>query len=329
MYYPLSQITTNLYANDGELVTKKNKKPYTGPYYLVSNGKKFAGATPSDISIELIPDPQLEVDEEKSRYTTINVNLQDGDPDPTSLSPADDVTTPNLNPGEIENDINNRSYSNLLFESKPKKRNLPLSFSTKPTFQDDKIGYYSRYFAKKTNESIFIETNFETYKKFTDQDPNVAFDLYEVLSLTWMLRSKTQDVSDINKKTVKDIEISKNWLGFYNWFNDGFSRRGKPTRYLYTYGNELLLPNRTNYIGYYHIMENVGPMSGKYHGDGPEIILVPVVENLTPTYKFDDDSSQGNLSPSSTMDQSSTTQTSSPSSGGGYSGGGSSGGGGY
>jgi uncharacterized membrane protein YgcG len=326
MYYPQSQITPNLYANEGELVTKKNKKPYSGPYYLVSNGKKFAGATPSDISIELIPDPQLEVDEEKSRYTTISINLQDGDPDPTSLSPAEDVTTPNLDSGTIFNEINNRAYSNLSFDSKPKNRTLPLTFTTKPNLQDNRVGYYLRYFAKKTNENIFIETNLETYKKFTSQDPKVAFDLYEMLSLTWMLKSKTKNIVEINKKTVKDIEINKNWKGFYSWFNNGFGKRGKPTRYLYTNGNELLLPNRTNYIGYYHIMENIGYMSGKYHGDGPENILIPTVKNLTPIYKLSGDSSQENISPSSTANQSSTTQTSSPSSGGGYSGGG---GGGY
>lgn len=324
MYYPQSQITTNLYANEGELVTKKNKKPYTGPYYLVSTGKKFAGSSPSDISIELIPDPQLEVDEEKDRYTTISGNLQDGDPDPTSLSPAEDVTTPNLDSGVIFNEINNRIYSNLSSDFEPKNRLIPLTFTTKPTSQNNKIGYYPRYFAKKTNENIFIETNLETYKKFVSQDPKVAFDLYEVLSLTWMLKSKTKDIIEVNKSTVRNIETSKNWKGFYNWFNNSFGKRGLPTLYLYTEGNEFLLPNRTNYVGYYHIMENIGFMSGKYHGDGPEHILIPTSENIQYKYKSGGD----NLSPeASTSGQSFTTDESSPSMGGGASSGG--GGGGY
>ena len=168
---------------------------------------------------------------------------------------------------------------------------------------------------KKANESIFIEINFETYKKFTSQDPKTAFDLYQVLSLNWMLKSRIKNIIELNKETVKQIEIKNRWVGFYNWFNNAFGKTAIPTQYLYTYGNELLLPNRTNYIGYYHVMENIGFMTGKYHGDGPENILIPLRENITPTYKSDDGSSQENTSFSSTSSPS--TETSSPSSGGG------------
>ena len=62
-------------------------------------------------------------------------------------------------------------------------------------------------------------------------------------------------------------------------------------------------------------MENIGFMTGKYHGDGPENILIPLIENITPTYKSDDGSSQENTSFSPTSSPS--TETSSPSSGGG------------
>ena len=87
-------------------------------------------------------------------------------------------------------------------------------------------------------------------------------------------------VSDWNgyKSTVRNIETSKNWKGFYNWFNDSFGKRGLPTLYLYTEGNELLLPNRTNYVGYYHIMEGVsrGLMTGRFHGEAEDIPLTPI-----------------------------------------------------
>ena len=150
MYYPLSQITPNLYANEGELVTKKNLKPYSGPYYLVSNGKKFAGATPSNISIELIPDPDLEVDDEKSRYFTISGNLQSGDPDPTTLADAVDVTIPNISNGAIFKEENSRVYEDLSINSKLRTREVPSRYNSKPTLQDRRLGYYSRYFAKKS-----------------------------------------------------------------------------------------------------------------------------------------------------------------------------------
>ena len=47
MYYPKSQIITNLSSN-GDLVYKSNKTPYFGFYYKLSNGKSFTGKTPQD-----------------------------------------------------------------------------------------------------------------------------------------------------------------------------------------------------------------------------------------------------------------------------------------
>ena len=47
MYYPKSQIVTNLSSN-GDLAYKSNKTPYFGFYYKLSNGKLFTGKTPQD-----------------------------------------------------------------------------------------------------------------------------------------------------------------------------------------------------------------------------------------------------------------------------------------
>jgi len=47
MYYPKSQITSNLYSN-GELYIKSSGQSYIGYYYKVSTGKIFTGKTPQD-----------------------------------------------------------------------------------------------------------------------------------------------------------------------------------------------------------------------------------------------------------------------------------------
>lgn len=315
MYYPKSQITPNLYTNPGELVTKKSLKSYTGFYYLTSEGKKFAGSYPSDLSVELIENPELDKESVDSRYTTIELNLNEGDPDPTGLSPAEgqDVTSPNLNPFLIENPNILNQYIPLTLE--PNKREIPLVFSPKPTGQDKKRGYYTRYFAKKTNEAIFIETDYNTFKKFTDQDPNVATDLYKIISLNWIFKSK-KPITEVNKKTIQDIEDKLNWYGFLNYFNGNFGPKNRSIRFYYTEGNELVLPNRTNYVGYYHIMEGVnsGLMTGRFHGDGAEIKLIPINPNFTPSFGSSSSfpTSQGNNSFNSTGEISSF-----PSSGGG------------
>ena len=55
MYYPQSQIITNLYTNGKELVIKSNSLNYVGSYYKISTGKMYAGEKPSAGKIELIP----------------------------------------------------------------------------------------------------------------------------------------------------------------------------------------------------------------------------------------------------------------------------------
>lgn len=48
MYYPSSQIKTNLYTNGTELVVKSTNEKYIGFYFKTSDGKYFSGKTPDD-----------------------------------------------------------------------------------------------------------------------------------------------------------------------------------------------------------------------------------------------------------------------------------------
>ena len=48
MYYPASQIKTNIYTNGTELVIKSDNQKYIGYYYKTSDGKYFSGKTPDD-----------------------------------------------------------------------------------------------------------------------------------------------------------------------------------------------------------------------------------------------------------------------------------------
>ena len=55
MYYPKSQIKTNLYTNGGEFALAKDNSEYTGDYYITSNGRKFTGKNPNVVpSYELV-----------------------------------------------------------------------------------------------------------------------------------------------------------------------------------------------------------------------------------------------------------------------------------
>ncbi len=43
MYFPKSQIKSNLYTNGGEYVLSTTKEDYKGYYYEVSTGQRFTG----------------------------------------------------------------------------------------------------------------------------------------------------------------------------------------------------------------------------------------------------------------------------------------------
>ena len=138
------------------------------------------------------------------------------------------------------------------------------------------------------------------------KDQTIAFDLYEGVSIFWDLYD-----FNLNKTKVADVERDYKWYGFINSFNDNFTTSPDlPTAlYLYTRGNEFLLPNRTSYVGYYHYMSEGNAMTGKYHGEGSDINLIQIVS--TPI------SSAPELTSPETLTISTSTQTISPNSGGG------------
>ena len=54
MYYPKSQITTDLYTSGGELLLRNSS--YSGYYYQTSDGRYFSNKSPDDIpTYELFP----------------------------------------------------------------------------------------------------------------------------------------------------------------------------------------------------------------------------------------------------------------------------------
>ena len=48
MYFPKSQIKSNLYTNGEEYILSTSKESYTGYYYTTSNGSSYTGRNPQD-----------------------------------------------------------------------------------------------------------------------------------------------------------------------------------------------------------------------------------------------------------------------------------------
>jgi len=184
MYYPLSQIKTNLYTNGGEYTLSSTNQSYTGYYYKTSNGQYFTGKTPQDTpSEELLP---------VKTYITI------------TLPQAPLAPVLNLD----REDVKNTSYISL---TNPKINQLiysPYYNPQLPTQQDYQIGEFRRYFCKKTNEIIYIEINKDQYTKLITKDPQILWQLYQPFFIDWQLTGDKQQVAKVNRNMV--LLTSKN-----------------------------------------------------------------------------------------------------------------------
>ena len=276
MYFPKAQIKPNLYTNGEELVYKENLNPYIGYYFSVSSGKFYTGAYPSNSSIELIKSETPEPD------ILINVvNPYESDFTPVyGLDEDQEFTPPTTKSYVIGGNLGDRKNQRYMdLTSIPKIKTIPIPYNSKLTAEEATQEEYFRYFAKSNSQNIYTEIDKISFEKFSSQDPTVAFKYYTVTFLVWSLKNNSFET---NKNMVLLKEKNLNWYNFHQFFKGNFGNFPNTTSgALYTKGGEFLLPNRTNYIGYYHIMDNGGFMVGKYHGDGPEIRLISL--NNTPT----------------------------------------------
>ena len=303
MYFPKSQIKTNLHTNGDEFSILGSNTFYIGYYYSVSNGKFYTGKNPnSGENFELFSNTSLFtnnlnsdfplIDNEDVNEIEVNIvkSTDEGDFDADST-----VDIPEKVDWE-ENQENNYEYYNL---AQTTNRLIPPPFTSTLTIKERRKGEYVRYYVKNIINTSYYEISKETFKAMATSNL-YANDLYEAIFLKFSIGEKYNSANHLN---FISIELKRNWKGFSTLSPFRPSKND-----LYTDGGEFLLPNRTSYIGYYHSMNNGNFMTGRYHGDGPETLLIPLKSNIS--------------SPSMTSERSTSSTPSSPGSGGGTSGGG-------
>jgi hypothetical protein len=189
MYYPKSQIKTDLYTNGNDFLTSTTQTTYKGYYYEISTGEQFTGRSPEDPpNIKLLPisdDPILSPETPSETLIT-----QDG----PLISPS----LPN--------------------------RNIPQFNPTLPNPQDQQNGQFNRYFCKRTNENRYMEIDFDTYSQLRVQDPKIAWDLYNPTLIIWLIQGNREQVYNSNKGSVQSVEQNLKWYGFSQYFKDDFSK---------------------------------------------------------------------------------------------------------
>lgn len=190
MYYPKSQIKTNLYTNGSEYVLFTSREFYKGYYYEISTGQKFTGKFPKDgTNILLSP--------------SIDPNYP---PQDRSYIPTEKVST-----------IFSTEYNTTL-----PLRSLPVFNPTTPTQQDYQNNQFNRYFCKKNNELRYLEIDKDTYQKLQSRDPKIAWDLYTPTIVLWLIKGNKEQVFNSNKGTAISIEQNLKWAGFSQYFQDKF-----------------------------------------------------------------------------------------------------------
>ena len=174
-----------------------------------------------------------------------------------------------LTSNKLGNSRNNLIYSNL----KPKKANflakVKTIYPTKtlPTQEDYNKGYYTRYFIKKVNEPKgYMEVNVDVFDSINQQKNEYDFYLYEVGLIVWNLKNGTLN------SNFKNIQILEKRFPFISNIFPILNEFEIIDDILVTQGGELYYEDGKEYVGPYHIHENI-PMVGPQHTEEPHATL--------------------------------------------------------
>ena len=194
MYYPKSQIITDLYTNGNELVFVNNQSQYyQGYYHILSTGQIFSGKNPNDGIPQPLIYPNIQINKD-----TLAVINDYGPTDPISNTIYDDVRLSN-------------------------GTNPPLSSLIEPKNTPPTPSYpaFTRYFVKKTNELRYIEIDKTTFDKIASKDKQYNWAMYKPFTIYWTTSGNSiQEVTQINKNIVALEEKRQKLYGLTNYFKN-------------------------------------------------------------------------------------------------------------
>tara|TARA_B110000879_G_scaffold198833_1_gene270967 strand:- start:102 stop:962 length:861 start_codon:yes stop_codon:yes gene_type:complete len=257
MYYPKSQITTNLFTLGDEYVYVGTTQVYSGSYFKTSDGNAFTGKNPNNK-----PNNPIELS---------SINLNDFQPFNTELEEFP-------NSYDIINDdyywakgINQNEVTPI-----PKP---PIQITPLPSPNEYSIGEIQRYFTSKINEIKYTEINETQYTSFINNESTVLSSLYIAFQLPWVITGNRSNAYNINLKTVNRVQKNFKLQGFKSYFKGRYDQLFQYTSQdnLYTEGNEFKsIVSGKRYKGYYHIHPKKGPMEGRQHTIESHNILLPL-----------------------------------------------------
>jgi hypothetical protein len=226
MYFPKSQIKTNLYTSGKSNLVLYLDNNYTqlyiGYYYEIYNGKKYTGKEPGDgenVLLYEFPINTFSKDPKNDRdlFETINPKLN-----------LREIYFESVDIEENSETDLNLKYAFLNSKNPPPRTFNPQSFTTLPTPQNYQEGKFTRYFTKKTNELKYKEISEDTYKKLKNRDEQIAWDLYEPEKIEWEISGNKQIIARNNKQKVIKTEQNRRWYGFSKFLKEDYTKYWKP-----------------------------------------------------------------------------------------------------
>jgi len=266
MYYPPSQIITNLYTGGDEYIILSTGENYVGNYYSLSNGRFYTGKNPNDKPNKLLS-PIL-----------AGPNIKSSDPELTNQGAQSKGTSTYLLPN-----VYTKKTKLKLGNNPPPP---PKEIMVIPTKKQYENGEYQRYFLSKENEIKIIEIDETQFTQYVEKMPNVSFQLYIPFQLSWVIQGNRSKVFNENKAAVTRIEDKLGIRGFKSYFNNKFDKYFKYTsgeilNNLETDGTEYKIEKTGKpYKGLYHIHPDKGPMVGAKHISRPHDFLIPIKDNI-------------------------------------------------
>jgi hypothetical protein len=221
MYFPKSQIKTNLYTKGKFLRYSSTQEEYKGYYFETSTGEYFSGKTPQDIPVfplELIPNNS----EKYTQLTNqISINLLQTDPIVDEFYSRDSSDLSTKQTSFFTLPLSYIASTNL---DTSKSTLSPKQSYPVVTENDYKTREFQRYFIKKSNEPVFLEISLDDYRKYVNQDRSTMFELYIPFQINWILTGDKEQVYQTNKAIATKAEQDQNLPGFTQYFKDRFTQ---------------------------------------------------------------------------------------------------------
>jgi hypothetical protein len=201
IYYPKTQIKTNLFTNGDEFVNSQTKELYVGPYYETSLGEQFTGKNPQEAnSVPLIP----------INETALN---------PTQTTAENDLVL------DVRFTSPNYAYSVLTKQNPNKLQPIyPKFYFAHPTPQDYQNTQFDRYFYKSLNAEKYVEISKKDYTALLNKDEVFLYEAVLPILLPWQLTGTQEAVGRTNRNTTESIEKQLNIKGLGLYLNFDYTK---------------------------------------------------------------------------------------------------------